>query len=165
ALGPEFIRMADEPQVVLELPGSIVREVSVVLPSGQSVLVRCDIKSRGRDVFDMVVAHANLTKISKVAPDSWKKVVSTSFLVFLRIKFFVDDISFILHRVTRHQYYLQLRKDILEDRLYCNEETGMFLAALALQAEFGDYICMARTTTSRSSMCLRGCWRRWLCPL
>uniref|UniRef100_A0A4W5MVU6 FERM domain-containing protein n=2 Tax=Salmoninae TaxID=504568 RepID=A0A4W5MVU6_9TELE len=66
----------------------------------------------------MVVAHANLvehfyfglayidddeyffldheTKISKVAPDSWKKVVSTSFLVFLRIKFFVDDISFIL---------------------------------------------------------------------
>ncbi|XP_041722869.2 tyrosine-protein phosphatase non-receptor type 13 [Coregonus clupeaformis] len=172
ALGPEFIRMADEPQVVLELPGSIVskkgrscssqREVSVVLPSGQSVLVRCDIKSRGRDVFDMVVAHANLvehfyfglafidddeyffldheTKISKVAPDSWKKVVSTSFLVFLRIKFFVDDISFILHRVTRHQYYLQLRKDILEDRLYCNEETGMFLAALALQAEFGDYM-------------------------
>nr|XP_029525786.1 tyrosine-protein phosphatase non-receptor type 13-like isoform X2 [Oncorhynchus nerka] len=172
ALGPEFIRMADEPQVVLELPGSIVskkgrscssqREVIVVLPSGQSVLVRCDMKSRGRDVFDMVVAHANLvehfyfglayidddeyffldheTKISKVAPDSWKKVVSTSFLVFLRIKFFVDDISFILHRVTLHQYYLQLRKDILEDRLYCNEETGMFLAALALQAEFGDYM-------------------------
>ncbi|XP_038847605.1 tyrosine-protein phosphatase non-receptor type 13-like isoform X2 [Salvelinus namaycush] len=164
--------MADEPHVDLELPGSIVskkgrssssqREVSVVLPSGQSVLVRCDKKSRGRDVFDMVVAHANLVehfyfglafidddeyffldheiKISKVAPDSWKKVVSTSFLVFLRVKFFVDDISFILHRVTRHQYYLQLRKDILEDRLYCNEETCMFLAALALQAEFGDYM-------------------------
>ncbi|XP_042184045.1 tyrosine-protein phosphatase non-receptor type 13-like [Oncorhynchus tshawytscha] len=172
ALGPEFIRMADEPHVGLELPGSIVskkgrscssqREVSVVLPSGQSVLVRCDKKSRGRDVFDMVVAHANLVehfyfglafidddeyffldheiKISKVAPDSWKKVVSTSFLVFLRVKFFVDDISFILHRLTRHQYYLQLRKDILEDRLYCNEETCMFLAGLALQAEFGDYM-------------------------
>lgn len=44
------------------------------------------------------------------------------------------------HRLTRHQYYLQLRKDILEDRLYCNEETGLFLAALALQAEFGDYM-------------------------
>ncbi|XP_041706157.1 FERM and PDZ domain-containing protein 2 [Coregonus clupeaformis] len=72
ALGPEFIRMADEPCVVLELPGSIVskkgrscssqREVSVVLPSGQSVLVKCDIKSRGRDMFDMVVAHANLVE-------------------------------------------------------------------------------------------------------
>lgn len=44
------------------------------------------------------------------------------------------------HRLTRHQYYLQLRKDILEDRLYCNEETGLFLIALALQAEFGDYM-------------------------
>uniref|UniRef100_A0A8C7YK97 Uncharacterized protein n=1 Tax=Oryzias sinensis TaxID=183150 RepID=A0A8C7YK97_9TELE len=138
------------------------REVTVVLPNGQYMVVRCDIKSRARDVFDMVVAHANLvehfyfglsfldddeyffldheTKISKVAPDSWKKGQISSFVVFLRVKFFVDDISFILHRLTRHQYYLQLRKDILEDRLYCNEETGLFLAALALQVEFGDYM-------------------------
>ncbi|KAM7385641.1 hypothetical protein PAMP_001715 [Pampus punctatissimus] len=138
------------------------REVTVVLLNGQYVVVRCDIKSRARDVFDMVVAHANLVehfyfglafldddeyffldheiKISKVAPDSWKKGQIASFLMFLRVKFFVDDISFILHKLTRHQYYLQLRKDILEDRLYCNEETGLFLAALALQAEFGDYM-------------------------
>ncbi|XP_069573989.1 tyrosine-protein phosphatase non-receptor type 13 [Brachyistius frenatus] len=172
ALGPEFIRMPDEQQIFLELPGSIVsrkgrscssqREVTVVLPNGQYVVVRCDIKSKARDVFDMVVAHANLvehfyfglafldddeyffldheTKISKIAPDCWKKGQISSFLVFLRVKFFVDDISFILHRLTRHQYYLQLRKDILEDRLYCNEETGLFLVALALQAEFGDYM-------------------------
>uniref|UniRef100_H3DGI2 FERM and PDZ domain containing 2 n=1 Tax=Tetraodon nigroviridis TaxID=99883 RepID=H3DGI2_TETNG len=171
-LGPEFIRMSDEPQIVLELPGSIVsrkgrsclsqREVTVVLPNGQYVVVRCDIKSRARDVFDMVVAHANLvehfyfslafldddeyffldheTKISKVAPDSWKKGQMSCFLVFLRVKFFVDDVSFVLHNLTRHQYYLQLRKDILEDRLYCNEETGLYLVALALQIEFGDYI-------------------------
>uniref|UniRef100_A0A8C6KTF0 Uncharacterized protein n=1 Tax=Nothobranchius furzeri TaxID=105023 RepID=A0A8C6KTF0_NOTFU len=138
------------------------REVTVVMSNGQYVVVRCDIKSRARDVFDMVVAHANLvehfyfglsfldddeyffldheTKISKVAPDSWKKGQMSSFLVFLRVKFFVDDITFVLHRLTRHQYYLQLRKDIIEDRLYCNEETGLFLAALALQAEFGDYM-------------------------
>ncbi|KAF1375768.1 hypothetical protein PFLUV_G00223610 [Perca fluviatilis] len=172
ALGPEFVRMQDEQHIVLELPGSIVsrkgrscssqREVTVVLPNGQYVVVRCDTKSKARDVFDMVVAHANLvehfyfglafidddeyffldheTKISKIAPDSWKKGQIFSFLVFLRIKFFVDDMSFILHRLTRHQYYLQLRKDLLEDRLYCNEETGLFLAALALQAEFGDYM-------------------------
>ncbi|XP_037320731.2 tyrosine-protein phosphatase non-receptor type 13 [Pungitius pungitius] len=172
ALGPEFVRMSEEQQIVLELPGSIVsrkgrscssqREVTVVLPSGQYVVVRCDIKSKARDVFDMVVAHANLvehfyfglafidddeyffldneTKISKIAPDSWKKGQIASFFVFLRIKFFVDDMSFVLHRLTRHQYYLQLRRDLLEDRIYCNEETGLFLAALALQAEFGDYM-------------------------
>ncbi|XP_051507170.1 tyrosine-protein phosphatase non-receptor type 13-like [Myxocyprinus asiaticus] len=170
--GPEFIKMTDEPQIVLELPGSIVskkgksglsqREVNVIMPNEQCLAVKCDIKSRGRDVFDMVVAHANLvehfyfglafiddgefffldheTKISKVAPDSWKKVACATFTLFLCVKFFPDDISYILHRLTRHQYYLQLRRDILEDRVYCNEETALFLAALALQAEFGDYM-------------------------
>ncbi|TRY83635.1 hypothetical protein DNTS_003864 [Danionella cerebrum] len=172
SLGPEFTRMTDEPQIVLELPGSIVskkgksgfsqREVNVIMPNEQCVAVKCDIKSRGRDVFDMVVAHANLvehfyfglafiddsefffldpeTKISKVAPDYWKKVASASFTLFLRVKFFPDDMSYILHRLTRHQYYLQMRRDVLEDRLFCNEETALFLAALALQAEFGDYM-------------------------
>lgn len=34
----------------------------MVLPNGQYVVVRCDIKSKARDVFDMVVAHANLVE-------------------------------------------------------------------------------------------------------
>lgn len=38
------------------------REVTVVMANGQYVVVRCDIKSRARDVFDMVVAHANLVE-------------------------------------------------------------------------------------------------------
>ncbi|KAM9412040.1 FERM and PDZ domain-containing protein 2-like [Salvelinus alpinus] len=171
-MGPEFIRKLDAPLVVLELPGSIVskkgkspstmRELSVVMPNGQSILVKCDVKSGGGDVFDMIVAHSNLvehfyfglayiddheffflendTKISKVAPDSWKKVPTSTFVLFFRVKFFVHDISLLLHKLTRHQYYLQLRKDILEDRLACHEETGLYLGALALQAEYGD--CM-----------------------
>ncbi|XP_076830968.1 LOW QUALITY PROTEIN: tyrosine-protein phosphatase non-receptor type 13 [Brachyhypopomus gauderio] len=172
SLGPEFARVVDGPQVILELPGSLVskkgrlslsqREVHVVMPNEQCLVVRCDTQSRGRDVFDMVVAHANLvehfyfglafldddefffldheTKISKVAPDSWKKVATATFTLYLRVKFFADDVSFILHKLTRHQYYLQLRRDILGDRLFCSEDTAVFLAALALQSEFGDYV-------------------------
>lgn len=34
----------------------------MVLPNGQYVAVRCDIKTKARDVFDMVVAHANLVE-------------------------------------------------------------------------------------------------------
>ncbi|KAI4799654.1 hypothetical protein KUCAC02_016781 [Chaenocephalus aceratus] len=164
--GPEFIRMLDEPLVVLELPGSILskkgkslttqRELSVVMPNGQSILVKCEVKSRGGDVFDMIVAHSNLvehfyfglayiddnefffvdndTKISKVAPDTWKKVPTATFVLFFRVKFFVKDISH-LHKQTRHQYYLQLRRDLLEDRLSCHVETALYLAALALQTE------------------------------
>ncbi|XP_035469664.1 FERM and PDZ domain-containing protein 2 isoform X2 [Scophthalmus maximus] len=171
-LGPEFIRIIDEPLVVLELPGSIVskkgkspttqRELSVVMPNGRSILVKCEVKSRGGDVFDMIVAHSNLmehfyfglayiddnefffvendTKISKVAPDSWKKVPTTTLVLYFRVKFFVSDISLLLHKQTRHQFYLQLRKDLLDDRLSCHEETALYLGALALQTEYGD--CM-----------------------
>nr|XP_019938387.1 PREDICTED: FERM and PDZ domain-containing protein 2 [Paralichthys olivaceus] len=171
-LGPEFVKILDEPLVTLELPGSILskkgkssttqRELSVVMPNGQSILVKCEVKSRGGDVFDMIVAHSNLmehfyfglayiddsefffvdndTKISKVAPDSWKKVPTTTFVLYFRVKFFVSDISLLLHKQTRHQYYLQLRRDLLDDRLSCQEETALYLGALALQTEYGD--CM-----------------------
>lgn len=36
------------------------REVTVVMPNGQNILVKCEVKSRGVDVFDMIVAHSNL---------------------------------------------------------------------------------------------------------
>ena len=36
--------------------------MTIVLLNGQYVVVRCDIKSKARDVFDMVVAHANLVE-------------------------------------------------------------------------------------------------------
>lgn len=44
----------------------------------------------------------------------------------------------IRHKQTRHQYYLQLRRDLLEDRLSCHEETALYLGGLALQTEYGD---------------------------
>lgn len=38
----------------------------------------------------------NDTKISKAAPDGWKKVPTTTFVLFFRVKFFVTDISLLL---------------------------------------------------------------------
>lgn len=59
-----------------------------------------------------------------------------SFMCFL---FFYIYIFPSRHTLTCHQYYLQLRKDILEDRMHCDDETALLLASLALQAEYGDY--------------------------
>ncbi|XP_059677315.1 FERM and PDZ domain-containing protein 2 [Gavia stellata] len=174
--GPEFIILSSEPPVTLQLPGSIVtkkgksylsqRNLNVILLNGQCLEVQCDIKSKARDVFNTVVAYANLvehfyfglaylkgkefffldeeTKLYKVAPDGWndqpkKKTSIINFTLFLRIKFFVNHFNVIQHGLTRHQFYLQLRKDILEERLYCNDETALKLGALALQAELGNY--------------------------
>lgn len=41
ALGPEFVRMQDEQHIVLELPGSIVVNVSFLFISSASVQYRC----------------------------------------------------------------------------------------------------------------------------
>ncbi|XP_054028495.1 tyrosine-protein phosphatase non-receptor type 13 [Dryobates pubescens] len=143
------------------------RKVSVLILSGQKLELTCDTKTICKDVFDMVVAHIGLVehhlfglatlrdnefffvdpdlKLSKVAPEGWKEEpkkknkAPVSFTLFFRIKFFVDDVSLIQHSLTCHQYYLQLRKDILEDRMHCDDETALLLASLALQAEYGDY--------------------------
>ncbi|XP_051959846.1 tyrosine-protein phosphatase non-receptor type 13 isoform X2 [Xyrauchen texanus] len=175
-LGPEFVKMCNEPCVVLNVPSSIMnkrgkveenpRKVGVVLLNGQKLELCCDVKAVCKDVLDMVVAHIGLVehhlfglaylkddefffvepdaKLSKVAPDGWKddpkkKKTDVNFNLFMRIKFFQDDVSLIQHAMTKHQYYLQLRKDFLEERVRCDMENAMILASLALQAEFGDY--------------------------
>ncbi|XP_012035706.2 tyrosine-protein phosphatase non-receptor type 13 isoform X9 [Ovis aries] len=143
------------------------RKVNVMLLSGQRLELTCDTKTICKDVLDMVVAHIGLVehhlfalatlkdneyffvdsdlKLTKVAPEGWKEEpkkkskASVNFTLFFRIKFFMDDVSLIQHTLTCHQYYLQLRKDILEERIHCDDETSLLLASLALQAEYGDY--------------------------
>ncbi|XP_068609390.1 tyrosine-protein phosphatase non-receptor type 13 [Brachionichthys hirsutus] len=144
----------------------VQRKVGVVLLNGQKLELSCDIKAVCKDVLDMVVAHIGLVehhlfglahlrdnefffvepdaKLSKVAPEGWKedpkkRKSDVPFDLFLRIKFFLDDVGLIQHAMTKHQHYLQLRKDILEERVRCKIESAMILASLALQAEFGDY--------------------------
>ncbi|XP_036083635.1 tyrosine-protein phosphatase non-receptor type 13 isoform X11 [Rousettus aegyptiacus] len=143
------------------------RKVNIMLLSGQRLELTCDTKTICKDVFDMVVAHIGLVehhlfalstlkdneyffvdpdlKLTKVAPEGWKEEpkkknkATVNFTLFFRIKFFMDDVSLIQHALTCHQYYLQLRKDILEERMHCDDETSLLLASLALQAEYGDY--------------------------
>ncbi|XP_012923173.1 tyrosine-protein phosphatase non-receptor type 13 isoform X23 [Heterocephalus glaber] len=143
------------------------RKVNIILLSGQRLELTCNTKTICKDVFDMVVAHIGLVehhlfalatlkdneyffvdpdlKLTKVAPEGWKEEpkkkskAAVNFTLFFRIKFFMEDISLIQHTLTCHQYYLQLRKDILEERIHCDDETSLLLASLALQAEYGDY--------------------------
>ncbi|XP_037065127.1 tyrosine-protein phosphatase non-receptor type 13 isoform X6 [Peromyscus leucopus] len=143
------------------------RKVNIMLLSGQRLELTCDTKTVCKDVFDMVVAHVGLVehhlfalatlkeneyffvdpdlKLTKVAPEGWKEEpkkkgkAAVEFTLFFRIKFFMDDVSLIQHNLTCHQYYLQLRKDVLEERVHCDDETALLLASLALQAEYGDY--------------------------
>uniref|UniRef100_A0A3Q2Q9T7 Protein tyrosine phosphatase non-receptor type 13 n=1 Tax=Fundulus heteroclitus TaxID=8078 RepID=A0A3Q2Q9T7_FUNHE len=165
----DYSSSSESPSVASSDPDyrqEVQRKVGVVLLNGQKVELGCDLKAVCKDVFDMVVAHIGLVehhlfglaylkdtefffvepdaKLSKVAPDGWKedpkkRRSDVPFNLFLRIKFFHDDVNLIQHALTKHQYYLQLRKDILEERMRCNTENAMLLASVALQAEFGDH--------------------------
>ncbi|CDQ93163.1 unnamed protein product [Oncorhynchus mykiss] len=41
--------------------------------------------------------------------------------------------------LARYQYYLQVKKEVLDGRLHCTVEQGIRLAGLAVQADFGDF--------------------------
>nr|KAF6456094.1 FERM and PDZ domain containing 2 [Rousettus aegyptiacus] len=172
---PEFILLAGEAPVTLHLPGSIVtkkgkscltlRDLCVILLSGQCLEVKCDITSTVGAVFNAVMSFTNLEELTyfglaylkgkefffldneirlcKIAPEGWseqpQKTSLRAFTLFLRIKFYVSHYGLLQQSQTRHQFYLQLRKDILEEKIYCNDEMLLQLGVLALQAEFGSY--------------------------
>lgn len=59
--------------------------------------------------------------------------------VYFGVVFYVPTIIQLQQEITRYQYYLQLKKDILEGHISCTLEQGIQLASLAAQADFGDY--------------------------
>ncbi|XP_026568600.1 tyrosine-protein phosphatase non-receptor type 21 isoform X4 [Pseudonaja textilis] len=59
--------------------------------------------------------------------------------VFFGVVFYVPFVSQLQQEITRYQYYLQLKKDILEGNIPCTFEQAIHLAGLAVQADFGDY--------------------------
>ncbi|KAM9294239.1 tyrosine-protein phosphatase non-receptor type 21 [Gastrophryne carolinensis] len=59
--------------------------------------------------------------------------------VYFGVVYYVPAVSQLQQEITRYQYYLQLKKDILEGKIPCTLEQAIQLAGLAVQADFGDY--------------------------
>nr|XP_061842947.1 tyrosine-protein phosphatase non-receptor type 14-like [Nerophis lumbriciformis] len=60
-------------------------------------------------------------------------------LLFFGVMFYVPSVSRLEQEATRYQYYLQVKKELLDGRLHCTVEQGIRLAGLAVQADFGDF--------------------------
>ncbi|RCN48218.1 FERM central domain protein [Ancylostoma caninum] len=66
--------------------------------------------------------------------------IGPPFTFRFRVKFYTTEPSSNLkEELTRYQFFLQLKQDILSGRLPCSKEVGVELAAYALQSELGDY--------------------------
>ncbi|XP_020904478.1 tyrosine-protein phosphatase non-receptor type 13 [Exaiptasia diaphana] len=137
--------------------------VTVVALNGQKLQLMAEVSMTTKDLYEHVIKFLGITeksffglakleddevifleldvKLSKYAPPKWKepKGEIVEFILYFRVKFYVEHIALLSHLSSHHQFYLQLRKDILEGRLYCHEEAAFVLAGLALQAETGDY--------------------------
>ncbi|XP_031785754.1 tyrosine-protein phosphatase non-receptor type 21 [Nasonia vitripennis] len=61
------------------------------------------------------------------------------FNLYLRVMFYITDVQFIQDEMTRYHYYLQLKSDILEDRIHCHPQQATVLASYSMQAEFGNF--------------------------
>ncbi|KAF7230612.1 tyrosine-protein phosphatase non-receptor type 14 [Nothobranchius furzeri] len=60
-------------------------------------------------------------------------------LLIFGVMFYVPSVSRLEQEATRYQYYLQVKKEVLDGRLPCTVERGIRLAGLAVQADFGDF--------------------------
>lgn len=61
------------------------------------------------------------------------------FKFYFRVRFYVSDPSKLADDTTRNHLYLQLRQDILNNRLTVPTCSAILLASYILQSEFGDY--------------------------
>ncbi|XP_065063880.1 tyrosine-protein phosphatase non-receptor type 13-like isoform X2 [Rhopilema esculentum] len=142
--------------------------ITTVLLNGERLHVKVHANAVTREVFDQVTRYIGvnevqyfglmiikdgehqfldleekLSKLAKYAPHLWKDDSSWNsslvFTLFFRVKYYVENICLLEEQATRHQYYLQLRKDVLENNIRIHDDTAMVLASYALQAELGDY--------------------------
>nr|XP_012139816.1 PREDICTED: band 4.1-like protein 4 isoform X2 [Megachile rotundata] len=57
----------------------------------------------------------------------------------LKVKFYSSEPNTLREELTRYQFFLQLKQDVLDGKLHCPHQVAVQLAALALQSELGDY--------------------------
>ncbi|KAM6984663.1 band 4.1-like protein 4 [Aplochiton taeniatus] len=115
--------------------------------------------TRGSVVLDFVFNHVNLVETdyfglrycdrshqtywidpSKTLSEH-KDLITTGppYTLYFGLKFYAEDPCKLKEEITRYQFFLQLKQDVLQGRLPCPLDISAKLAALALQSELGDY--------------------------
>uniref|UniRef100_T1JMC5 Moesin/ezrin/radixin homolog 1 n=1 Tax=Strigamia maritima TaxID=126957 RepID=T1JMC5_STRMM len=65
--------------------------------------------------------------------------IGPPFTFRLKVKFYSSEPNNLREELTRYQFFLQLKQDILVGRLECPTQTAIELCAYVLQSELGDY--------------------------
>ncbi|XP_057655696.1 band 4.1-like protein 5 isoform X2 [Diorhabda carinulata] len=128
----------------------------VILLDGTDLSVELSKKAKARDLYEQVFysldliekdyfglqfTDANHVKHWLDPTKSIKKQIKIGppYTLRLKVKFYSSEPNNLREELTRYQFFLQLKLDILEGKLECPDKTAVKLAALALQSELGDY--------------------------
>ncbi|XP_024237012.2 band 4.1-like protein 4A isoform X2 [Oncorhynchus tshawytscha] len=70
-----------------------------------------------------------------------KDLITTGppYTLYFGVKFYAEDPCKLKEEITRYQFFLQVKQDVLQGRIPCPLDISAQLAALAIQSELGDY--------------------------
>jgi len=128
----------------------------IVLLDEQQLVHEVHVNTTGQDVLNVVFRHLNLVETayfglryvdSAHQPqwlDSDKKVLQQlkgggPHTLYFAVKFYAVDPCQLVEELTRYQFFLQIKQDVLQGRLPVSTDLAAELAALAIQSELGDY--------------------------
>ncbi|GIX95727.1 band 4.1-like protein 4A [Caerostris extrusa] len=128
--------------------------------------LHCEADSKGDVLLERVFSHLNLIEkayfglrfLNRAGESRWLdplQKVSTQlkglspFTLYFGVKFYASDPCRLLEEITRYQFVLQLKQDILQGRLPLADDLASELFALSLQAELGT----STRASTRSSTC------------
>uniref|UniRef100_A0A6Q2XAJ8 Erythrocyte membrane protein band 4.1-like 4A n=1 Tax=Esox lucius TaxID=8010 RepID=A0A6Q2XAJ8_ESOLU len=115
--------------------------------------------TKGSVVLDFVFNHVNLAETdyfglrycdrshqtywldpSKTLSEH-KDLITTGppYTLYFGVKFYAEDPCKLKEEITRYQFFLQVKQDILQGRIPCPFDVSAQLAALAIQSELGEY--------------------------
>uniref|UniRef100_A0A452RQ47 Band 4.1-like protein 4A n=1 Tax=Ursus americanus TaxID=9643 RepID=A0A452RQ47_URSAM len=77
-----------------------------------------------------------------------KELINTGppYTLYFGIKFYAEDPCKLKEEITRYQFFLQVKQDVLQGRLPCPLNIAAQLGAYAVQSELGDYDPYKHTT-------------------
>ncbi|XP_073987159.1 erythrocyte membrane protein band 4.1 like coracle isoform X3 [Rhodnius prolixus] len=149
---PEEVRPEDSPKKALRGKMALAQ---VILLDGTTLDVQLDRKAKGEELLEKVCDHLNLLERDyfgliyeeKNDPRNWLELDKriTRFLksdpwkLSFEVKFYPPDPSQLQEDITRYQLCLQIRNDILSEKLPCSFVTHAMLGSYLVQSELGDF--------------------------
>ncbi|XP_023290108.1 band 4.1-like protein 5 isoform X2 [Orussus abietinus] len=94
-----------------------------------------------KDYFGLQYTDSNNVQhwLDPTKPIKKQIKIGPPYTLRLKVKFYSSEPNTLREELTRYQFFLQLKQDVLEGRLHCPYPVAIQLAALALQSELGDY--------------------------